>query len=283
MPVAAAALIASAFLHALWNALLKRERSPQLAVAGVLSAAAVFAVAAAGMSGRPAFANRAALAWGLGAGAFEGVYFITLAAALARADYSVVYTVARGGAMLFVWPAGVLLLGEPLTARAAIGACIVGLGLVLAAGRARGRGAQRAGIAFSAACAASIAGYHLCYDRALAEGAREAPLFAVALTTALPCVFATLRGRASTAAVATTVARLATGLRWALAGILCTGSFLLFLLGLSVSGAAVALTLRNTSLCFAQVFAYALGERPARLQVVGALLVAAGAALVGGS
>src|SRR5512142_981419 len=104
MPLGATALIASAFLHALWNALLKREPSPQVAVAGVLSWATAIALAVALMSGGLTFATHAAFAWGVGAGAFEGAYFVTLAAALARADYGVVYTVARGGAMLFVWP-----------------------------------------------------------------------------------------------------------------------------------------------------------------------------------
>jgi len=36
-------LLASAFLHASWNALLKRERRPQGAVLGVLATALVFA------------------------------------------------------------------------------------------------------------------------------------------------------------------------------------------------------------------------------------------------
>jgi drug/metabolite transporter (DMT)-like permease len=282
MALGSAVLIASAFLHALWNALLKRERSPQIAVAGVLSSAAVFAVAAALLSGRPAFATRAALGWGIAAGAFEGLYFVTLAAALARADYGIVYTVARGGAMLLVWPAGTLLLGEPIPAKAAAGACLIGIGLGLVAGRASRRGAQRAGVVLASACAISIAGYHLCYDRALALGAREAPLFAVALVVALPFVFASLRGRTTVTDAASARERRAIGLRWTLAGLLCTGSFLLFLRGLSAVGAAVALTLRNTSVAFAQGFALVLGERPTRAQLVGALLVTAGAVLVVG-
>lgn len=280
MALGSAALIASAFLHALWNALLKRERSPQIAVAGVLSSAAVFAIAAAFLSGRPAFATGASLCWAIAAGVFEGLYFVTLAAALARADFGIVYTVARGGAMLLVWPAGALLLKEPVAAKAAAGACLIGIGLGLVAGRAGRRGAQRAGIAFAAACAISIAGYHLCYDRALAAGARDAPLFAVALAVALPFVLASLRGRTTVRDAASTRGRLSTGLRWAIAGLVCTASFLLFLRGLSTVGAAVALTLRNTSVFFAQGFAIVLGERPTRAQLAGVLLVTAGAALV---
>jgi len=40
-------LLASAFLHASWNAMLKREHRPQGAVLGVLASALVFAAAAA--------------------------------------------------------------------------------------------------------------------------------------------------------------------------------------------------------------------------------------------
>jgi len=281
VPLAPAALLASAFLHALWNALLKRERAPQVAVAGVLSWALMAATVAALASARPAFATSAALGWGVAAGAFEGLYAVTLAAALARADYGVIYTVARGGATLLVWPAAALLLREEVTARGVLGACLVGSGLALVVVGPGRRPTPRAGLGFAAACAASIAGYHLCYDRALGMGAREAPLFAVALATALPFVFASLRGRV-TAGPGGLLPGLGGALRWAFAGLLCTGSFLLFLAGLAASGAAVALTLRNTSVVFAQGFAFALGERPTRAQLAGALLVSAGAALVSG-
>jgi len=270
-------LLVSAFLHALWNALLKRERDPEVAVAGVLGIALVFAAGAALASAGPAFETRAALGWGLAAGVFEGVYFVTLAAALARADYGVVYTTSRGGAMLLVWPLAALLLREPVRVVGALGACLVGVGLALTTAHRVRRPATRRGLASAAACAAAIAGYHLCYDRALATGARPTPLFAVSMATALPLVLASLRGRAG----ALRAGARAT-LRWILAGSLCTASFLLFLSGLAAAGAGAAITLRNTSIVFAQGMALLLGERPTRVQVAGAVLVAAGAALLGG-
>jgi len=279
MPVLA--LLASAFLHAFWNALLKRERAPQVAVAGVLAFALLFALGAALASRGVAFATARALGWGLAAGLFEGLYFATLAAALARADYGVVYTVARGGAMVIVWPAAALLLRESVGVGGVLGACLVGAGLALATIRRPGeRRVSRAGLAFAAACAAAIGGYHLCYDRALAAGARPSPLFAIALATALPLVMVSLRGRLRPREGAAPRSRAA--LRWAFAGLLCTGSFLLFLFGLEAAGAGVALTLRNTSIVFAQGLALGLGERPTRAQATGAALVAAGAILVSG-
>jgi drug/metabolite transporter (DMT)-like permease len=273
--LASIALVASAFLHALWNALLKREPEPRTAVAGVLVSAVIFAAAAALAAEPPAFATRAALAWAAGAGLFEGLYFVTLAAAMARAAYGVVYAVARGGAMLVVWPASPVLLHEAVTASGVAGALVVALGLVLVA-TSGGTRASRAGIAFASACAASIAGYHLCYDRALAGGARPGPLFAVALAVALPFVLASA-WRAGRGAARRLTSRDA--LRWAVCGAITTASFLLFLWGLASAGAAVALTVRNSSIVFAQLLALAIGERVGARQSAGAVLVALGTAL----
>ncbi|HET7754087.1 MAG TPA: DMT family transporter [Anaeromyxobacteraceae bacterium] len=277
MASAAAILLASAFLHASWNALLKRERNPEVAVAGVLVAALAVALAAAATAAAPRFASGPAIAWGVAAGAFEGLYFVTLAAALARAPYGAVYAIARGGAMLVVWPAAALLLGEQVSPRAVSGAIVIGVGLALVA-LSGGRRSRPGGITFAVICAASIAGYHLCYDVALSAGARESPLFALALATALPFLLVSLRVRGALA----TAAAPSRGavLRWALAGVLCTASFLLFLRGLAMSGAALALTLRNTSVLFAQALAVVIGEPVGRRQLAGAMLVAAGAAIV---
>ena len=59
------------------------------------------------------------------------------------------------------------------------------------------------------------------------------------------------------------------------------GAFLVFLAALGASGAGAVLTVRNVSVLFAVGLSYAIGERPGRPQVAGALLVTAGAILVG--
>lgn len=268
-------LVASAFLHASWNALLKREREPQAAVVGVLAAALVVSAPLALVFPGDGLPRGAALGWAAGAGAFEALYFVTLGEALARATYGAVYAVARGGALGLVWPVAVLALGEPFTAQGAAGAALVGGGVVLVAAAGRER-ASAGGIAWAVACAASIAGYHVCYERALAAGAAPAPLFTLAFAVALPAVWvhARLAGRLAGPA------RPGAALRLGLAGALATASFLLFLVGLSRSGAGVALTLRNTSVVFAQLLALALGEPLPRRQLAGAVLVVLGAALV---
>lgn len=275
MLVGPAWLLASAFLHAAWNALVKREREPQVAVVGVLTAAVLCSLAVALLLPGAGLPTRASVLWGIGAGVLEALYFVTLGEALARATYGAVYAVARGGALLLVWPVAATALGEPFTARGAAGAALVGLGVVLVALAGRER-ASRGGIAFAIACAAGIAGYHLCYDRALAAGAAPAPLFALAFAVALGPVWAHVRltGRVASGLDRGAVVRLG------VAGAIATASFLLFLAGLAASGAGVALTLRNTSVVFAQLLAFALGEPLPRRQLAGAALVVIGAALV---
>lgn len=268
-------LLASALLHATWNALLKRERRPQAAVLVVLAAALGFAAVAALVVPGAGFPTRAGLLWSAAAGIFEGIYFLTLAAALGRATYGAVYAVARGGALLVVWPAASLWLHEPVPVRAVAGAILVGVGVAAVAATGHER-ASRTGMAFAAACAAAIGGYHLCYDQALREGASPAPVFAVALAVALPLAWAAARRAGQVAAPASR----GDTLRRVVAGALATVSFLLFLDGLSRSGAGVALTLRNTSVVFAQLLALFLGEPVPPRQWIGAALVALGAAVL---
>jgi drug/metabolite transporter (DMT)-like permease len=275
----AAWLLTSAFLHASWNAVLKREHDPQRAMLGILGFAFAFASVAAFLWTGSGFPSRAALAWTVGSGVFEGLYFATLAMALARATYGSVYAIARGGALLFVWPAAALILAEPVTFRSATGAALVAAGIGLVGLSAREHSSGR-GIAFAVACAASIAGYHLCYGKALGHGAAQAPVFAVALGVALPFAWGSVRAAGPAPG---TVRRPVGGrdlARWLVSGAVTTTSFLLFLGGLARSGAGIAMTLRNTSIVFAQLLAVVLGEAMPPRQLIGAALIVIGAAMV---
>lgn len=69
--------------------------------------------------------------------------------------------------------------------------------------------------------------------------------------------------------------------RLAMTALICTVSFVLFLSALRDAGAGVGITLRNTSVLFAQGMAWAIGERPHRWQLLGAVSVCTGAILVG--
>lgn len=281
MPVAVALLVVvSALVHALWNALLKRTRDPEHAVVGVTTVAALSACALA-LALRVQVPPRVSLAWCVASGVLEAGYFVTLARALARAPLGPVYTVVRGGALVVVWPLSLVFLGETLTAARASGTLLVVLGLA-ATGASEHRSApstqtSRAGLGIAAACAMFVGGYHLAYKLALQTGGRAEAVVAIALSTASIVNIAALgkKGRARVfEAVRASPALIAGG------GLLATMGFVLFLLAMSRAGAGVVLTLRNTSILFAQALALTLGDRLRALGIAGAALVTAGAVLL---
>jgi drug/metabolite transporter (DMT)-like permease len=277
-PVVLTLVLLSAFLHALWNALLKRHEDPEAGVLGVTVVSVVLGgLWALGLQGQ-AFPERAGWAWGIAAGVCEGVYLFSLARSLRHAPLALAYTVARGGALLVVWPVSVLWMGEPVTVLTVVGAAVLAGGLGVT-GLVRPSSPAGRGVAWAAASAVCIAGYHVAYKKALGAGAQPPALFALALTVALPMLLLTRAHREGRDAVLRQVRKspflmLATGT-------LCTLSFALLLTALARGGAGAVLTLRNTSIAFALVLALLQGERPGRRQISGAALVMAGAVLLG--
>jgi drug/metabolite transporter (DMT)-like permease len=271
------AVLVSAFLHATWNAMLKRQPDPSTASAGVFvvcgAASAIVALAAG--SG---FGGGTPVVWSALSGLFEAGYIIALGAALGRAPLGPVYTISRGGALVGVWPLSVVLLGEPITVAAAAGAALVLAGLVCTGLGGSGVGDRRpGGLVAATASAAFIAGYHLCYKQALSTGGAPPAVFAVSLAVAAPLNVARL-GAAGRARLRALVRQRP----WPIVatGLVSCASFLVFLIALARAGAGAVYTLRNTSILFAQILAFAIGERPTRAGVSGALLVAAGAILL---
>jgi drug/metabolite transporter (DMT)-like permease len=267
-------VLLSALLHALWNALVKRERQPDLATIGVLGVSALLAfVSALALSRHPL--ARASLGWAVIAGLFEAAYAFTLGRALLEAPLSLAYPLSRGVAIVVVWPLSVALFHERASVLSVAGAVAVTVGLFLIPGlEARGRAAR--GVFPAVLCGLAIAGYHLAYKNSLLAGGD--PVFVVATSLGLACFL-------NLAAVPRRVAPLVALVRERpatilLAGAACSGSFLLFLVALAEGGAGAVLTLRNVSVVFALGFALALGESPRPLRVAGSLLVAAGAVAV---
>lgn len=277
-PAALVLVLSSAFFHALWNALLKRQENPEAAVVGVIAVTVVSGgLWALGMQGE-AFPTSQAVLWAVVAGVLESGYLATLARALRRAPLGLAYTVSRGGALLLVWPVSVLWLGEPLTPWAVTGASLVALGMAVM-NLVLPRGPVGQGVLWALVSAACIAGFNLSYKRSLDAGAQPPALFTLSLGIALPLlVLMRLReegwGTLRQAVVARPLLLVATGL-------LCTLSFSLLLLALVQSGTGAVLTLRNTSIAFALVLGGLQGERLGRRQLVGAGLVLLGAVLLG--
>ncbi len=278
-PVALALVLLSAFCHALWNALLKRHADPEAGVVGVTGVAVVLGgLWALGQPGE-AFPSRQGVMWCLAAGGFEGVYLFSLARSLRDAPLGLAYTVARGGALLLVWPVSVMWLGEALTPLTLAGAAVLAVGLAVTGLVRPPSGPAGRGVAWAVVSAACIACYHVAYKLALGEGAQPPALSALSLLVALPMLLLSRVGGENRGAVLWQVRK--SPLLVLATGAVCTLSFSLMLLALSRAGAGAVLTLRNTSIAFALVLAALQGERPGRRQLSGAVLVMAGAVLLG--
>jgi drug/metabolite transporter (DMT)-like permease len=269
----------SAFFHALWNALLRVEPDKDRGLVGAIAVASIFASIIGGVRwafGETPFATAESLGWTLLAGAFEAVYFATLARALERGPLGAVYTISRGGAVLVVWPMSIAVFHEVVTVTSASGSALVLAGLVLCGIGAHGvRGSgDKSGVWWAVLCAVSIAGYHLAYKAALSSGGASSATFAVSLSLSAAISIARIDRKALGALVR---------IRWhriALMGIVCGGSFLILMEALARGGSGYVLTLRNTSVLFAAGLAFFIGERPAHAEIAGSALVAGGAVLM---
>jgi drug/metabolite transporter (DMT)-like permease len=272
VPLSAFALaLAAAFVHALWNLLLARARDPEAAAAVAL------------VTGVIVFAPVAAMWWEIEADALpyvaassllELVYFALLGAAYRRAEVSVVYPLARGIAPVLVLVAGVLALGADTTAAQAVGVCLVGLGVLLVRGLRRPAAAY--GVLFGLAIACSIAAYTLVDD----EGIRFANAVTyLELTLVVPAIgyaagIAAVKGRPAL--------RAELGAASVVAGLGMWVAYCLVLAALARAEAAPVAAVRETSVVIATVgAALLLQERVGPGRLAGAVLVAAGVALLG--
>jgi len=263
--------LGSAFLHALWNLLLARERDPEAATAVAICASVLL------------FAPVAAALWDVDSrvwpflaatSVLQLVYFTLLATAYRRAELSFVYPIARGLAPVLVLVVGVLALGVGASVAQAVGVSLVGLGVLLV----RGLGTERdlVGGMLAVAIAASIAAYTLVDNSGiqyanpivyLELGMAPVALAAILLVALLPDGGTRLR-----AAVRPTPA---------FAGVASFVAYVLVLAALARAPAASVAAVRETSvLIVAALAAPMLGERVGPLRLAGAVLVVGGIALL---
>jgi uncharacterized membrane protein len=280
-----ALVLLSALLHATWNALLRLEKSKDQSLVVAIVVATMFAAviaAARWQLGEVPFASWHGAGYTVLAGVCEATYFATLARAMELGKLGVVYTISRGGAVLAVWPLSMALFGEVATGTAMAGSVLVMAGLALSGFGAGGgeRSGERGAIAWAAACAMSIAGYHLAYKAALLHGANPSACFALSLAVSATISIARM-GAAGRGAIDALGALLRQ--RWprlVVMGLVCGGSFLILMEALAIGGSGFVLTLRNTSVLFAIGLARVIGDKPRPLELVGAAAVAAGAVLI---
>ena len=232
MPLDAFVLaLGSAFLHALWNLILGRERDPEAATAvALVTSVVLFAPVALWQ-----FDADAGVWWYVAVSSMlQLVYFATLAAAYSRADVSVVYPIARGLAPVLVLVVGVTVLGIGASLPQAVGVCLVGVGVLLVrglgSGHADGRGV---GAAFGVAVASCIAAYTLVDKHGIEHASPVVYLELVMLPAAAGYIGILLLTRSGPARVGAAARPLP-----ALAGILSFVAYALVLAALSRAPAA---------------------------------------------
>jgi drug/metabolite transporter (DMT)-like permease len=158
--VLVAAALASAFLHAAWNAAVKATPRPAEAMAGQMIMAAVISVPILLWTGLP---DVAALKWVALSSTINAFAVATMLRAYDAAGYGVVYPVGRAVSVMIVLPMAALLLGERMGPAAIAGVAMIASSLALLAASARGEGGIPArGLAWMLASGACIAAYVMC-------------------------------------------------------------------------------------------------------------------------
>ena len=269
MPADAFALThAAAVLHASWNVFLRGSDDVEAGFAVVLGVSLLL------------FAPVAAVTWSVSwavapyvaaSAALEGLYFALLVAAYRRRELSVVYPVARGSAPLLVLLGTAVVLGRHVSAVAAIGVCLVAVGVLLVRGFTRGN----EGVLVALAIGCAIAGYTL-VDK---EGLHHA--------AALPYLELVLAPVGLVAVPAVAIRRGAHALRAQLTGstvaaaVAAFGAYALVLAALRLAAAPEVAAVRETSIVLATLLAALFLREPVGLRrLAGAAVVAGGVALI---
>jgi drug/metabolite transporter (DMT)-like permease len=161
-----AAVLAAAFLHASWNALVRGGSDPLKTSFAVAGGGALLCVPVALFLPLPAPASWPYLAV---SGLVHVGYFVVLGLAYRKADLSVAYPLMRGGAPLFTTLLAISFFGDPVTTGGIAGVVLVSLGIVGLAGDAL---LKRGMTATTALIIATMIAIVVIYTLADGQGAR---------------------------------------------------------------------------------------------------------------
>ena len=266
-----AAVLGAAFLHALWNALIKFGTSK-------LTSMLILTLVQGGMGllialTRP-FPDPQVWLWLLASGVFHAAYKLFLAFAYEQGDLSRVYPIARGAAPMLVLVISALLLPDVIAAWEYIGILVLGSGILLMARGVFSSGESRRLVPLALGSAMATAGYSL-VDGLGARASGDAVAYVGWLFT-LDAAFFTpvciaLRGKS--------VLR-ASGKVWAIGSLAATasyGAYAIAVWAMTVAPIALVAALRETSILFAVLIGWLVfGERMDKQKAVAAALIVAG-------
>lgn len=268
------AVLFAAFLHALWNALIKTGTSKVtgMLIMTVTQGTMGFAIALT----RP-WPDGEVWAWLAVSGVFHAAYKLFLAFAYEQGDLSRVYPIARGAAPLIVTVVSALFLSDVIAGVEHAGIVLLGLGIAVMARGAFTNGESRRLVPLALGSALMTAGYSL-VDGLGARAAGDAVLFVgwmFALDAALfvPAALA-LRGRGI----------LVSNRRdWGLGAVAAAASYGAYAIAVwAMTQAPIALVaaLRESSILFAVLIGWLVfGDRMDRPKALAAGLIVAGMVL----
>ena len=274
MPASAFLLaFAAAWIHGVSNVFVGRRREPEAAFAFML---VVGVIAFAPIAVATWDVDAAAIPYIVGSAVLELGYFAFLAAGYRISEVSLIYPVARGAAPILVLVGAVLFLHHGTTAGQVAGVIAVGAGIVLVRGiGAMAHRADANGFVLALAAGTFIAGYTLVDKQGLDHAA---PIPFIELVLIGPAIlYSTVIWRIRGSVAFRREATWSIGL----VGIVLFGTYILVLFALRLAPAASVSAVRETSVVIASgVAAVVAHEHVTRMRFAGAVLVAAGIALV---
>ncbi len=268
------AVLGAAFLHALWNAMIKLGASKvgSMVVLSVMEIPIGLAVAMT----RP-WPHTAVWPWVLAAGCTHFAYKFFLTYAYEQGDLSRVYPIARGAAPMIVAGVGAVFLADAVTRGQYGGIVMLGLGILMMARGIFTDGEQRRLLPFALGSAAATASYTL-IDGLGARISGDAVAYVGWIFVFDGLLFSggmlALKGRKV----------LAGGLRgWAWGGAASAasyGAYAISVWAMTVAPIAVVAALRETSILFAVLIGWLVfGERMTPTKALAALMIVLGVIL----
>jgi drug/metabolite transporter (DMT)-like permease len=266
------AVLFGAACHAGWNAFLKLDLEPTIAMALIGGMGAVVVLPLLPFVGLP---DPAAWPWLLGSAAFHFGYFICLTEAYRTGDLGQVYPIARGSAPLLTATATALLFGENTGIVGWAGIAILSLGVLLLSLRGgRSLKFDRRAVGFALLTAVTICGYSLLDGmggRAAGNPLSYTAWLFIADGAIMVGAAYALRGRAVFGAIRTYWRR---GL---IGASLSVASYGIAIWAMTVAPIALVAALRETSVLFAALIAVVILKEPLRAsRMAAAVLIVCG-------
>jgi drug/metabolite transporter (DMT)-like permease len=275
-PIAVAAVVAGAGLHAAWNVGIRGGPDRRASTAALAIASAVVGAVA-----LPFLPAPAAAAWPHLAvtAVLHVVYFNLLAEAYSLGAVSLTYPVMRGVAPALTATIAALGFGEHLGIAGWSGLFLISVGVSLQAQRSGKPGESRA-LIFALANSAVVALYTV--NDGLGARLSDSPIaYAIwaFVLPAIPAALVLLRGRISLLLRGDTAPSL---LRRGVGGALCSiASYSLALWAMTRAPIGAIAALRETAMLFGVLFAWwFLAERPGRRRMAALALIAIGAVIL---